>query len=53
MKSESASAYEPAAIAIVADRPLPAADYRARLDQIEPLRHVTVEVHTCPAAPAP
>ncbi|MBG6080978.1 CDF family Co(II)/Ni(II) efflux transporter DmeF [Rubrivivax gelatinosus] len=36
-----------AAIAIVADRPLPAAVYRARLAEIAPLRHVTVEVHRC------
>ncbi|MDE2394576.1 MAG: CDF family Co(II)/Ni(II) efflux transporter DmeF [Burkholderiales bacterium] len=36
-----------AAISIVADRPLPAARYRARLRAIEPLRHVTVEVHIC------
>lgn len=36
-----------AAVAVVADRPLPAADYRARLAAIEPLRHVTVEVHRC------
>jgi cation diffusion facilitator family transporter len=39
-----------AAVAVVADRPLPAADYRARLAAIEPLRHVTVEVHRCPGA---
>jgi len=37
-----------AALSVVADRPLPAADYRLRLAAIEPLRHVTVEVHTCP-----
>jgi cation diffusion facilitator family transporter len=36
-----------AAVSVVADRPLPAADYRARLGAIEPLRHVTVEVHRC------
>lgn len=36
-----------AAIAIVADRPLSAAVYRARLAEIAPLRHVTVEVHRC------
>lgn len=36
-----------AAISVVADRPLPAATYRARLRAIEPLRHVTVEVHIC------
>ncbi len=39
-----------AAVAVVADRPLPAADYRTRLAAIEPLRHVTVEVHRCPGA---
>jgi len=39
-----------AAISVVADRPLPAADYRARLAAIEPLRHVTVEVHACTGA---
>ncbi|MBZ8142513.1 cation transporter [Rubrivivax gelatinosus] len=36
-----------AAIAIVADRPLAASVYRARLAAIAPLRHVTVEVHRC------
>ncbi|MBK1715207.1 CDF family Co(II)/Ni(II) efflux transporter DmeF [Rubrivivax gelatinosus] len=36
-----------AAIAIVADRPLAASVYRARLAAIVPLRHVTVEVHRC------
>jgi cation diffusion facilitator family transporter len=39
-----------AALSIVADRPLPAADYRQRLVAIERLRHVTVEVHRCPGA---
>jgi cation diffusion facilitator family transporter len=39
-----------AAVAVVADRPLAAADYRARLAAIEPLRHVTVEVHRCTGA---
>jgi cation diffusion facilitator family transporter len=39
-----------AALSIVADRPLPAADYRQRLVVIERLRHVTVEVHRCPDA---
>jgi cation diffusion facilitator family transporter len=39
-----------AAVAVVADRPLDAADYRRRLAAIEPLRHVTVEVHRCPGA---
>lgn len=37
-----------AALAVVADRPRPALDYRRRLAAIEPLRHVTVEVHPCP-----
>jgi Co/Zn/Cd efflux system component len=36
-----------AALSVVADRPLPAADYRQRLAAIKPLRHVTVEVHAC------
>lgn len=39
-----------AAVAVVADHPLPAADYRARLAAIEPLRHITVEVHRCAGA---
>lgn len=39
-----------AALSVVADRPLPAADYRGRLAAIEPLRHVTVEVHCCTGA---
>ncbi len=39
-----------AAVAVVADRPLAAAEYRQRLAAIEPLRHVTVEVHRCPGA---
>jgi cation diffusion facilitator family transporter len=36
-----------AAVAVVADRPEPAATYRARLQVVEELRHVTVEVHRC------
>jgi cation diffusion facilitator family transporter len=36
-----------AVVSIVADRPLEAAAYRLRLDSIETLRHVTVEVHRC------
>jgi cation diffusion facilitator family transporter len=36
------------ALAVVADSPLPAAAYRARLAGITSLRHVTVEVHRCP-----
>ena len=39
-----------AARAVVADRPLPAADYRHRLAAVAPLRHVTVEVHRCAGA---
>jgi cation diffusion facilitator family transporter len=42
-----------AVVSVVADRPLPALDYRARLDAIEELRHVTIEVHRCPGPPAP
>lgn len=37
-----------AAVAVVADRPEAAAVYRARLQAVEELRHVTVEVHRCP-----
>lgn len=44
-----AKAYS-AALSVVADVPLAAATYRERLAAIEPLRHVTVEVHACPAA---
>jgi cation diffusion facilitator family transporter len=40
-----------AALTVVADRPLPAAEYRARLAPLVRLRHVTVEVHGCPGAP--
>jgi cation diffusion facilitator family transporter len=36
-----------AALSVVADAPLPAADYRDRLADIATLRHVTVEVHRC------
>ena len=48
-----------AVISVVADRPLPAADYRARLLPLLSVRHVTVEVHRCAqhtdtdTAPAP
>ena len=35
-------------ISVVADRPLSAADYRARLLPLRSVRHVTVEVHRCP-----
>lgn len=41
-----------AALAVVADAPLPAAAYRQRLAHLEPLRHVTVEVHRCPGVVA-
>ncbi len=34
-------------VSVVADRPLPAADYRARLLPLRSVRHVTVEVHRC------
>ena len=36
-----------AALAVVADAPLPAAAYRQRLAGVARLRHVTVEVHRC------
>jgi cation diffusion facilitator family transporter len=36
-----------AVVSIVADSPLPAADYRQRLAAVHELRHVTVEVHRC------
>lgn len=36
-----------AAVSVVADRPLDAGDYRARLKPIDGLSHVTVEVHRC------
>ncbi len=42
-----------AAVTVVADQPLPAADYRARLADITTLRHVTVEVHACPGCERP
>ena len=42
-----------AALSVVADRPLPVADYHARLAPLHALRHVTVEVHRCHDAPAP
>jgi hypothetical protein len=38
---------------VVADHPLAALDYRARLQPIGTLRHVTVEVHRCRAAAEP
>ena len=39
-----------AALAVVADVPLPAAVYRERLTAVAQLKHVTVEVHVCCAA---
>lgn len=39
-----------AAISLVADAPLTAADYRARLKPLHQLRHITVEVHRCSLA---
>ncbi len=42
-----------AALSLVADAPLPAADYRRRLAPIRQLRHITVEVHRCDAGPCP
>jgi cation diffusion facilitator family transporter len=39
-----------AALAVVADAPLPAATYRERVAVIDRLRHVTVEVHRCTGA---
>ena len=39
-----------AALSVVADKPLPAAAYRERLAAVEPLKHVTIEVHRCVAA---
>lgn len=41
-----------AALTVVADAPLPARDYRQRLHAVRALRHVTVEVHRCAAAPS-
>jgi cation diffusion facilitator family transporter len=41
-----------AALSVVADAPLPAADYRRRLAPLARLRHVTVEVHRCPGCGA-
>jgi cation diffusion facilitator family transporter len=37
-----------AALTVVADSPLPAADYHARLQHVPDLDHITVEVHRCP-----
>ena len=41
-----------AAASVVADSPLSAAVYRERLEAVEQLKHVTVEVHRCPGAAA-
>ena len=37
-------------LSVVADRPLDAMVYRRRLEAIDTLEHVTVEVHRCPGA---
>jgi cation diffusion facilitator family transporter len=42
-----------AVVSVVADEPLPPADYRARLQALTALRHVTIEVHRCPGARPP
>ena len=42
-----------AALSVVADAPLPAADYRQRLAAVNSLRHVTVEVHRCVGGASP
>lgn len=39
-----------AALSVVADAPLSAAAYRQRLAGVQPLRHITVEVHRCVGA---
>jgi Co/Zn/Cd efflux system component len=36
------------AAAVVSDRPQPPAAYKARLDGVAGISHVTVEVHRCP-----
>jgi len=41
-----------AAISLVADAPLTAAEYRTRLKPLHQLRHITVEVHRCSLAEA-
>ncbi len=41
-----------AAISLVADAPLTAAEYRTRLKPLHQLRHITVEVHRCSLAGA-
>lgn len=42
-----------AIVSIVADAPLAPADYQAKLAVAPELRHVTLEVHRCPASPCP
>jgi cation diffusion facilitator family transporter len=42
-----------AALAVVADAPQSAGAYRARLDGVAQLKHVTVEVHRCPGPASP
>ena len=37
---------------VVADKPLPAVAYRARLAAVAQIKHVTVEVHGCVGAVA-
>lgn len=37
-----------AVVSVVADRPLPSAQYRERLHTMAELQHVTIEVHQCP-----
>jgi cation diffusion facilitator family transporter len=39
-----------AVVSIVADSPLAVVDYRARLQTLPALRHLTIEVHRCPGA---
>ncbi len=41
-----------AALSVVADKPLPAVAYRARLAAVAQIKHVTVEVHGCVGAAA-
>jgi cation diffusion facilitator family transporter len=41
-----------AALSVVADAPRATTEYHRRLHDLPTLRHVTLEVHRCPAAPA-
>jgi Co/Zn/Cd efflux system component len=41
-----------AVVSVVADRPRPSAEYRARLRPLGELQHVTIEVHQCPGCDA-